>query len=110
MAAGKIMKNILTIVICLIIANLISAFLLGIFMTIGGNIQVIGLNKLNFDPLITIAYMILYYFLNSFYQPSDQGKYLLFLFTLFLSFTVGFLQGAIFLVLVYLFLKKLKII
>lgn len=110
MTAVKIIKNILIIIVCLIAANLISAFLLGIFMTIGGNIQVIGINELNFDPLITIAYMMLYYFLNSFYQPSGRGKYLLFIFTLFLSFTVGFLQGSIFLVFVYLFLKKLKVI
>jgi len=105
-----IIKNVLVIIIALLVANILSSFFLGIFMVIGGNIQLVGLNKLNFDPLITIAYMILYYFLDKFFQPMPNAQLFLFIFALFLSFSVNFLQGSIFLVIFYFTLKKLKII
>ncbi|PIQ72854.1 hypothetical protein COY13_01060 [Candidatus Roizmanbacteria bacterium CG_4_10_14_0_2_um_filter_36_35] len=106
----NILKNIGLIIISLLIANIVSAFLLGVLMMIGGNISVVGLNQINFDPLITIAYILLYYSINSFYQPARKSQLFLFLFTLFLSFTVNFIQGAIFLVLVYFLLSKFKLI
>jgi hypothetical protein len=79
-------------------------------LAIGGNIQSVGFNKLAFDPMITIAYMMLYYFITLFYQPPAKAQFYLFLFTLFLSFTVSFIQGAIFLVVLYFFLRKARII
>lgn len=106
----NIIKKILLIIISLLIANIISAFLLGTLMMIGGNITIIGLNQVDFNPLITIAYMLLYYFINSFYQPTGKAQLYLFLFTLFLSFTVNFIQGAIFLVVVYFLLNKFRLI
>ena len=105
-----IIKKIVLIVLSLLIANIISAFLLGIMIMIGGNINVVGLNEMNFDPMITIAYILLYYFINNFFQSEGKSQLYLFLFTLFLSFTVNFIQGAIFLVVVYFLLNKLKLI
>lgn len=105
----SIVKKVFLIIITLLIANIISAFLLGMLTMIGGNITFVGLNKISFDPLITIAYFILYYFINSFYQSGGKSQLYLFLFTLFLSFTVNFIQGAIFLVVVYFLLNKFKL-
>lgn len=106
----NILKNIGLIIISLLIANIFSAFFLGILMMIGGNITIVGLNQVNFDPLITIAYILLYYFINSFYQTAGKAQMYLFLFTLFLSFTVNFIQGAIFLVIIYFLLSKFRLI
>jgi len=105
-----IIKKIVLIVLSLLIANIISAFLLGIMIMIGGNINVVGLNEMNFDPMITIAYILLYYFINSFFQSEGKSQLYLFLFTLFLSFTVNFIQGAIFLVIIYFLLNKFRLI
>jgi hypothetical protein len=103
-------KKIILVILSLLIANIVSAFSLGVIMVISGNINVIGLNKINFDPLITIAYILLYYFLSSFFHSESRFHFYLFLFTLFLSFTVNFIQGAIFLVVFYLLLSKFKLI
>jgi len=110
MAPIDIIKRITLIVVSLLIANIVSAFLLGMLMMIGGNISIVGLNEVNFDPLITIAYILLYYFINSFYQSAGKSQLYLFLFTLFLSFTVNFIQGAIFLVVIYFLLNKFRLI
>ncbi len=85
-------------------------FFYGTFLGLGGNVQVIGLNRIAFDPLISIAYMMLYYFLLMFEQPSKNSQILLFLLTLFLSFTANFIQGSVFLVVLFFLLKKLKLI
>ena len=106
----NVIKKIVLVLLSLLIANVISAFLLGIMIMIGGNINVVGLNEMNFDPMITIAYILLYYFINNFFQSEGKSQLYLFLFTLFLSFTVNFIQGAIFLVVVYFLLNKLKLI
>lgn len=97
------------ILLFLFLANVGSAFFIGFLSSLGGSFSSIGLSQLNFDPLITIAYVMLYYFLTLFYQPDTSSQYKLFLFTLFLSFTVSFMQGAIFLVLFYFLLRKARI-
>ncbi|MDH7476320.1 MAG: hypothetical protein QHH09_02505 [Microgenomates group bacterium] len=104
------LKKILVILLILVLANLLSSFFWGFLLTMGGNIEVIGFNSISFDPLITIAYMILFYFLSIFYQPVPKAQFYLFLFTLFLSFTVNFIQGSIYLVLIYIFLRQFRII
>jgi len=106
----KTITNIILIFVVLFVSNIIAAFLFGILLTVGGNIQTVGLNKLAFDPLITIAYMMLFYFLSLFFQPSARAQFYIFLFTLFLSFTVSFIQGAIYLVVLYFLLRKVNII
>lgn len=102
--------NMLVVIAILFLCNFLSGFFWGFFLTLGGNIRVVGFNEISFDPLITIAYMILYYFITLFYQPNSKAQYYLFLFTLFLSFTVNFIQGAIYLVFLYMFLRFAKLI
>lgn len=107
---GSVIKKLVLIFIVLFVANLIASFFFGMLLTIGGNIQSVGFNKLAFDPMITIAYMILYYFITLFYQPHSKAQFYLFLFVLFLSFTVSFMQGAIYMVVLYFLLRKFNLI
>lgn len=109
---GKIVKNIILIFVALLISTFVSSFALGILLTIGGNIQVVGagLNNLAFDPMITIAYMLLFYFVTLFFQPKAKSQLFLFIFTLFLSFTVTFIQGSVYLLTFYFLLRKANII
>lgn len=103
-------KKVIGIIAVLFVGNIIASFLFGVLLTLGGNIQSVGFNKLAFDPVITIAYMMLYYFVTLFFQPPPKAQFYLFLLTLFLSFTVSFLQGSIYLVVIYYLLKKFNII
>ncbi len=96
--------------IALFVANFISQFFLGFLTGIGGNIKIVGLSSIAFDPLITIAYILLYYFITLFYQPQPKNQYYLFLFTLFLSFTVNFIQGSVLLVALYFILSKFRLL
>jgi hypothetical protein len=105
-----IIKKIAIIVLCLFLAGLVAAFFQGFLGNIGGNITLIGFGKLSFDPLITIAYLLLNFFINLFYQPESKTQYSLFLLTVFLSFTKEFIQGSIILISFYFFLRKFKII
>jgi len=109
---GRTLKNIILVGVTLIISTFVSSFMLGILLTMGGNIQVVGagLNNLAFDPMITIAYMMLFYFVTLFFQPRAKTQLYLFLFTLFLSFTVTFIQGAVFMLTFYFILRKVNII
>ncbi len=95
--------------ISLVIAFIVSRALFVWLVAIGGNIRFIG-GRFSFDPLITIAYMSVYYFITLFYQPSPKAQFYLFLFVLILSFTITFIQGSILLVFLYALLRKLKII
>jgi hypothetical protein len=103
-------KKIALIVLCLFLASLVGAFFQGFLGNIGGNITLIGFNKLSFDPLITIAYLLLNFFISAYYQPSSKTLYYLLLLTVFLSFTKDFIQGSIILISLYFFLRKFKII
>ncbi|MBI3366564.1 hypothetical protein HY041_02980 [Candidatus Roizmanbacteria bacterium] len=105
-----LLKKLILIVIIILISNLVSSFFLGALLSVSSNIQVVGLNTINFDPMITIAYMMLYYFVTLFFQPPSKAQFYLFLLTLFLSFSIPFIQGSLFLVSLYFLLRKFKII
>lgn len=110
---SNIIKTIFKLVLILLFlffANIASSFILGFLSSLGSNFATIGLNQLNFNPLTTIAYILLYYFITLFYQPENSAQFKLFLFTLFLSFTVNFIQGSIFLIFFYFLLRKAKMI
>lgn len=92
------------------LAQFISQFAFGFLTGMGGNVKIVGLSSVAFDPLITIAYVVMYYFITLFYQPHPKVQYFLFLLTLFLSFTVNFIQGSVFLVAFYFLLDKLRIL
>ncbi len=105
-----LLKKAVLFIVIVLIANLASSFFLGVLLSVSSNIQVAGFNSINFDPMITIAYMILYYFVTLFFQPSSRAQFYLFLLTLFLSFSVPFIQGTLFLVTFYFLLRKVRII
>lgn len=110
---NPVLKNLgkaLLILAIFLVANFISSFLTGVFTLAGGNISIIGLNQIAFDPALTIAYIILFYFIVHFYNLTQRAMYWIFLFTLFLSFTVNFIQGAILLVILPPLLKRFKLI
>jgi len=106
----RLIKKILFIALAIFLANFAGQFFQGFLMGIGGNIKLIGLSNVAFDPLITIAYLMLFYFITLFYQPHPKSQYLLFLLTLFLSFTVNFIQGSILLVVLYFLLSKFQLL
>ena len=105
---GKFIANCILILIGLVLANIASGFLFGILLSIGGNIKQLGVNKLAFDPVITIAYMMVYYFITQIFIPSRSAQFYLFLFTLFLSFVANFIQGTLFLVVFYILLRRMN--
>ena len=102
--------RLLVLGIVVLLANFISSFLLGVLLSFSSNIRAIGLNSISFDPLITIAYILLFYFTTLYYQPKAEYQYFLFVLTLFLSFTVNFIQGALFLIAFYFLLRKVRMI
>jgi len=110
MKAVLMVKKIAIILLCFLLASFVAAFFQGFLMSIGGNITLVGFNKLSFDPLITIAYIMLYFFVNYFYQPAQKDQYYLFLLTVFLSFTKDFIQGSVIIISLYFFLRKFKVI
>lgn len=96
------------------ISNLIASFMVGFLSGItsmaGGNIIFTGVKSISFNPIITIAYLMLFYFLLMFHRPSGNKQYGLFLLTLVISFTINFLQGSILLVVFFYFAQKLRLI
>lgn len=105
---GKFIANCIFILIGLVTANIASGFLFGILLSIGGNIKQLGVDKLAFDPVITIAYMILYYCIIQIFVPSRTAQLYLFLLTLFLSFVANFIQGGLFLIVFCMLLRKMN--
>jgi len=98
---GNILRKVGRIILfiaILFVANFGAMFFIGLLTGITANtttnVIFSGLDKVSFDPLITIAYFFVYYFLTLFFQPNTQHQYYLFLLTLFISFTVNFVQGS----------------
>jgi len=89
--------------------SFLSAVLAGVVMALGGNVTVANLDII-FDPQITIAYILTFYFLSHFYDLPRRQMYNFFLLSLFLSFAVNYIQGAILLVILPPILKKLHLI
>ena len=104
------LKTIVIILIVLVVSSLLSAFLGGAISVLGGNVELVGLSSITFDPLLTIAYIVLYHYLSKFYELTGKAAYWLFIFAVLLSFTVNFIQGAILLILFFWGLKLLKVI
>ncbi len=106
--ALSLLINLILILIAFIVSRTFAQMFF-LFLTVTkSNIQIIG-TSLAFDPLITIAYILVFYFITLFYQPRPKAQYLLFLMTLYLSFTTGFVEGSIFMVALYFSLRRLKL-
>jgi hypothetical protein len=106
--------RIILFVVILFTANFGAMFFMGLLTGISANattnVVFSGMDKVSFDPLITIAYFLVYYFLTLFFQPNTQHQYYLFLLTLFISFTVNFVQGSFLLICLFWLLRKARFI
>lgn len=63
-----------------------------------------------FDPIITIAYILVFYSVSFYYSLTKKQAYNYLLLALFLSFTINFVEGAMILVFLAPLLRKLKLI
>ncbi|OGD83106.1 hypothetical protein A2572_02875 [Candidatus Collierbacteria bacterium RIFOXYD1_FULL_40_9] len=63
-----------------------------------------------FDPIITIAYILVFYSVSFYYSLTKKQAYNYLLLALFLSFTINFVEGAMILVFLAPILRKLKLI
>ena len=63
-----------------------------------------------FDPIITIAYILVFYSVSFYYSLTKKQAYNYLLLSLFLSFTINFVEGAMILVFLAPILRKLKLI
>lgn len=102
-------KNVLIILVLFIIANALTSVITMILARISYNIKVVDL-KLVFDPLITVAYLAVYYVLNSIYQPRQESLNGLFVMTMIFSFSMIFFKGAVLMYVMYFLLRKTRLI
>lgn len=63
-----------------------------------------------FDPMITIAYILVFYSVSFYYSLTKKQAYNYLLLALFLSFTINFVEGAMILVFLAPILRKFKLI
>ena len=93
-----------TVVVTLLTA-LVAAVTAGVLLALGGNATLANFT-ISFDPQITVAYLLVFFFVSRFSNLSHKQGYNFFLLALMLSFTVNFIQGSIMLVLLPLVLIK----
>lgn len=105
----KTILKVLGIVILSILVYLGSAVVTGFISAFSNNIETSTFSVI-FDSQITIAYILVYYSLASFYKMSSSQNYFLFVVTLLLSFTTNFIQGALTLLVLPPLLKRLGLI
>ena len=106
------LKSILKVLALIILSVLIylgAAVLTGFISAFSNNIETSTFSII-FDSQITIAYLLMYYSLSHFNKLSENQNYVLFIFTLLLSWTTNFIQGAITLLILPPLLKKLGLI
>ena len=106
--------NLIKILLVLVLSVILSAIVVGSFIgftgMVGGNILTSSNGKIIFDPVISITYLLVYYFLVMFYQPTVKNQHQLFIFTLLLSFSMQFTQGSFALIFCFYLLRKGKFI
>lgn len=105
----RIIKNTVIVIILFILSNILTAVVTLFLARISSNVQIMDF-KVVFDPLITIAYLMIYYFLQIIYQPRQDSINKLFLLTLFLSFSMDFFKGAVFINILFYLLRKTNLI
>lgn len=88
----------------------ILTIVLGTFIaSFSENIDQLNLTT-TFDPIITIAYILVFYSVSFYYSLTKKQAYNYLLLALFLSFTINFVEGAMVLVFLAPLLRKLKLI
>ncbi len=88
-------------IVTIVIGSLLSNF--------SENIEQIGIAT-SFNPIITIAYILVFYCVSHYYSLTRSQAYNYLLLTLFLSFTINFVEGCMILVFLAPILHKLKLI
>jgi len=101
--------KVLALVVLSVLVYLGAAVATGFISAFSNNIQTSSF-AIIFDSQITIAYLLVYYSLASFYKMSSSQNYVLFVVTLLLSFTTNFIQGAFTLLILPPLLRKLGLI
>jgi hypothetical protein len=105
----KSILKFLALVVIAVLVYLASAVATGFISAFSTNIESSTFNII-FDSQITIAYILVYYSLASFYKMSSAQNYTMFVITLLMSFTTNFIQGALTLLILPPLLKKLGLI
>ena len=106
---GKSALKVIVGIAVFVLIYLGSAVLTGLISAFSNNIETSTFNII-FDSQITIAYLLMYYFIAKLNKLSDNQNYLFFVVTILLSFTTNFIQGALTLLIIPPLLKKLKLI
>lgn len=104
----KILKP-LGIILVFFLLYFLTIFASGLLSSFSENIQLSGVSTL-FDPLITIAYILVFYSVSHYYSLTKKQAYYYLLLALFLSFTINFVEGSLVLVFLAPVLRKLKLI
>lgn len=105
----KAILRFLALVVISVLVYLGMAVATGFISAFSNNIET-STFAIIFDSQITIAYILVYYSLASFYKLTSSQNYILFVITLLLSFTTNFIQGALTLLILPPLLKKLGLI
>lgn len=98
---GIIFVFVLVYVLAIVFSNLLGR--------ISENIRLSGVNVL-FDPLITVAYLAVFFSVSHYYSLTKKQAYIYLLLSLLLSFTINFVEGSFVLVLLAPTLRKFKLI
>ncbi len=105
----KPLGKVLGIIATTTILGLVCVFLSGFLSAFSANLSIQnGLTY--FDPLITIAYILVFYSVSHYYSLTKKQAYNYLLLALFLSFTINFVEGSLILVFLAPILRKLKLI
>ena len=104
---GGVGKVLATVAVTIVTA-LLAAVLAGVLLALGGNATLANFT-INFDPQITVAYLLVFFFVSRFSNLSHKQGYTFFLLTLVLSFTVNFIQGSLLLIMLPKILTKLHL-
>ncbi len=109
---NKIMKKLfkpLGITLVFFLLYFLTIFVSSLLSSFSENIQLSGVTTL-FDPLITIAYLAIFFSVSHYYSLTRKQAYYYLLLALFLSFTINFVEGSLILVFLAPVLRKLKLI
>lgn len=105
---GKIVSS-LKLLFAVLLSGFLAIFGFGMISAVSTNMSVTGVG-LQFDPIITLSYLVIAYMLSSYYQLNRAQGYKYFILALVLSYTTSFLQGSLFLVILIPVMKWLKLV
>lgn len=108
-AVVKSLGRYLLIILATLVVGFVASALSGVLVALSANATINGL-RIEFNPMITLAYLVLAYLLAYFNGMSKQQMFGWCLFALFLSYTINFISGSLLLVLLPPALKKLKLV